>query len=143
MFLSDGCVAMASLNGVGSWHDARVDTLMQIDHRLRHLDPRFVIAVDTGFASSERKIRVLNEVELSKLSLADAVRARTAGEYLTRLRIAAEWGIAGLHKAWHILVLRGYADDPIQRTVLSEVCVRLHNLRCREMNICQIRSVFE
>jgi hypothetical protein len=22
------------------------------------------------------------------------------------------------------------------------VCVRLHNLRCREMHICQIRNVF-
>lgn len=131
------------MNGIGSWHDARVDVLLDIDHRLQHLDEQFVVAVDTGFASSKRKIRVLNEVELSKLSLGDQARARTAGEYLTRLRIAAEWGIGGLHKAWHILVLRGYADDPTHRAVYSEVCVRLHNLRCRVMGICQIRNVFD
>jgi len=127
---------------MGSWHDARVELMLDIDGVLQLLDPKFLVAVDTGFAGSARKIRALTEIELSCLSLTNRNKAITAGEFLTRLRIAAEWGIAGLHKAWHVLVLRGYADDPTYRAIYSEVCIRLHNLRCREMNICQIRNVF-
>lgn len=95
LFLSDGCIAAATVNGVGTWHDSRFEFLLDIDGLLHHLPPEYLIAVDTAFPGSARKIRGLSETELGTFSLQDQAKARTAHEYLAKLRVAAEWGIGG------------------------------------------------
>lgn len=127
---------------VGSWHDTRIEHFLNIDNILTYLPPQYKIAVDTGIVASARKIRSLSDTELGALSAQQASAARTAGTLLARIRTAAEWGVGGIHNAWRILRLPGAADDPQGRVILAEVCIRLHNLRCRVMDVCQIRNVF-
>ena len=95
MFLSDGCVAAASINGVGTWHDCRVEVLLNIDHLLEHLPPKFLVAVDTGLPASARKIRGLSETELGTLTGDTRQKALTAHTLIAQLCVAAEWGVGG------------------------------------------------
>lgn len=80
---------------MGSWHDTRIEHFLNIDAILAHLPPQYKVAVDTGIVASARKIRSLNETELSALSEAQASAARTAGTLLAKIRCAAEWGVGG------------------------------------------------
>jgi len=142
LFLSDGCIGGAVINGVGTWSDMRLEPLLGIDQLLAHLPPQYLVAVDIGLPSTPRLIRGLSETELGAIPLARHAPARSAHSYLAKLRVAAEWGISGLYKEWAILVMKGYADDPVKRALYTEVCMRLHNVRCRLMDRSQIRTVF-
>ena len=71
---------------------------MDIDGVLAHLDPKYKVAVDTGFPGSLRKIRGLSETEMGTMTLQERSAALTAHEYLAKLRVAAEWGIGGSQK---------------------------------------------
>jgi hypothetical protein len=127
LFWVDGCVGGAVINGAGSWHDAKLE---------------FYLQVDTAFQSTTRKIRGLREQELRNLNAAQRSAALTAHALLAKIRVAAEWGIGGIHKCWRVLNHPLPSDDPIRRSLLGEACIRLWNLRCRTMGISQIRTVF-
>ncbi len=155
--MADGCIAAGVINAAGSWHDARLETLLSLTERLAYLPEWYLIAVDVAFATSSRLIRGLRESEMREMSAQDRALALTAHALLAKIRVAAEWGIAGtsllpehhivmdvigLNNAWQILARRQPSDDPVGRRIISEVCHRLHNLRCRLMDTCQIRTVF-
>ena len=142
MFLTDGCIGACLTNTPGSWHDGRLERFLDIDQLMQHLPPQYKVAVDTAFGSSARKIRGLTESELGHMSNLERSLALTSHSILASLRVAAEWGNAGLKNCWRILLQPGEADDPIKRGSIAEIVVRLHNLRCRVMNVCQITNVF-
>ncbi|RPA83739.1 hypothetical protein BJ508DRAFT_317665 [Ascobolus immersus RN42] len=64
-------------------------------------------------------------------------------EELVSARQAAEWGMQCLQGAFSRLKVPMPADDAMYRSLLIEVCVRLHNLRANRIGLNQIRTFYE
>ena len=79
---------------------------------------------------------------MNTLSRRQGAVAATAMSRLAELRVASEWGIGGICQCWNILKRPVPADDPISGSMRWELGVRLYNIRCRLLSVCQIRRVF-
>jgi hypothetical protein len=138
----DGTIAAAVFNAPGSWHDAHLNQFLDLEQIMQHLDGEYKIAADSAFRSSPRCVRMLRETELNGMSNSEISQAQTAASRLAALRVASEWGISGVTNAFRVLRTAMPADDPVERKILWETCLRLFNVRCRLMDVCQIRTVF-
>jgi len=118
------------INGVGTWSDMRLEPLLSIDTLLAHLPPQYLIAVDIGLASTPRLIRGLSETELGAIPLAAQSAARTSHHYLAKLRVSAEWGIAGMK------LMKNFSA---KHSALQRVGHFAHERVCRRS--CQARHV--
>jgi hypothetical protein len=139
----DGCIGAAVVNAPGAWHDGHLDEILDLETSLKHLDPKYKMAADSAFKSTPRYVRILRETELNLLSNSERSAAVTAATKLSSLRVAAEWGIGGLTNCFRVLRTMMPSDDPVRRKVQWETCMRLFNVRCRLMHVCQIRNVYK
>jgi len=142
VFLVDGTIAMAIVNAPGTWHDARVFSEGKVWQHLFEYPPHLSICGDTAFgADKPQLIRVLSETELATMSPRRRERLKAINAVLSGVRVASEWGIAALFRAFNIL------NTPIaswqRRGYIKLLCVHLFNVRTRTMGVNQIRAVFE
>ena len=142
LFDMDGCVCRYVVNINGARHDAFISMTLDLETALRQYPCHIKCAGDTAFGTSARLVRPLSETELNALNdNALQSQARTACNNLSSVRIASEWTIGGIVRAFPKLSFMP-ADDPVLRMILWETCVRLHNLRCRRMGVSQVRNCF-
>jgi hypothetical protein len=139
--LFDGNYAAAVLNYIGSGHDARLCSWLNLSHQMNHLDLSFIIAGDTAFGTSPRMIRPLSEDEYVG-DTNEISSYTTASMILSSFRIASEWGIGSIQKTFQILKKSLPIDDLEFGWIVWEVCLRLSNARNRLLRIGQVGTVF-
>ena len=108
---------------------------MSADNCFRYPDHIRVLG-DTAFGTSNRLVRPLSETEIAILPPLLASQAKAIGNFVSSIRIAAEWGVGSITNSFQILRYLP-ADDPVKRATLWEVAIRLQNLRCRSMGVSE------
>ena len=109
--LYDGTFGGTIVNFIGTAHDSRLASVLNVDEALSHLDPSFLITGDSAFATSPRVVRSLTREDHSmappelRSNLADCM------EILSILHVSAEWGVGGVENVFHILQEPLPADD--------------------------------
>ena len=140
--LFDGTYGPAVLNYIGSAHDAKLASLLNINSMLSHLHPTFMLISDSAFGTSSRVVCPMTEGEMRSLNSVQLSEAATAASLLSLLRECSEWGIGGVENTFQILREALPADDLAFGWMVWETCLRLFNVRVRLMGKGQTFSVY-
>jgi hypothetical protein len=132
----DGTIIHSTYNAPGSTPDSAIAS--EAYRQVKQLPREFTILADSAFARQGGRIVTTQAMEL--LSARPQLRARN--KQIASIRVAAEWGNAGLQAAWLRLTEELPTYDLFRRTLIS-VCLHLHNFRTRVDNISQIRTVYD
>lgn len=103
---------------------------------------------DTAFPRGSRSIEGRIKAPLkenAKLPRDPEARTRLLqfNRQLLSCRQAAEWGMRTLQGSFGRLRIPLQVLDPVERSELLEICVRLHNVRSSMVGINQIRNTYE
>ena len=147
VFAPDGCIAHARMNYPGSYHDVRAMGDLRENLLTEEWLPRpFSIIADSAFPHTGefegRIITPLKTDELERINVADINDRRRYELSVKRVRVAVEWGNAGLKKVWRQLSLKLPFDEVYRSEILTAV-VFLHNFRVRTTALSQIATVYE
>ena len=139
LFLADGTVGWAVL-GEGAYHDNNLYT--ELDLWLhRNCPPDLRVMGDSAFTRSRHMIRPFTEQELGAIrSAADLARASAYNRRISRVRIAAEWGVKDV-KRFSVFDSK-FPTDPATAKLTWACAVMLHNLVARVEDISQTRNAF-
>lgn len=145
VFTPDGCIAWASFNCPGSWHDADVSRSLY-DILLSDRTPgAFALAADTAFPrNDEMRAKIITPMKIDEeLSEDSAVATQQllTHRQVVRVRQAAEWGMHTLQAAFPRLKCTILWDPPNNHNFLS-VVLHLFNYRTRTVGLNQTRSVY-
>jgi len=110
---------------------------------LEHLHIRYKVVADSGFASNRRVLRPARLEELTNVGNAQNRAAlQEASTVISAIRESSEWAINSLKKLFAQLGLLPSQDDLLRLTII-QCCLHLHNVRVREMEMGQVRRVYE
>jgi hypothetical protein len=145
VFTPDGCIAWASYNCPGSWHDSRV-SLRLYDLLLSDRTPgAFALASDTAFnRGEEMRGKIVTPMKVDELFSDDPTIAAQQLEQhrqVVRVRQAAEWGMHTLQAAFPRLKSMITWHPPSNRDLLGLI-FHLFNYRTRRVGLNQTRSVY-
>ena len=146
VFAPDGCLVFARMNCPGSQHDARaMGELRDMLLNPEELPGPFGLLADSAFphvGTFEGKIETpLRADELARIPEGIRGTERQHGRDVSSVRVAAEWGMAGIKNVWQQLKKNLTYDDMLRKDILLAI-VHLHNFRVRSTEISQIRTVF-
>ena len=142
-----GDIISCHLNCPGSWHDARV--ALPIYEQLRDKTPDgFYLVADTAFPKGTNEIsgRIMSPLKSRNRITGTEDEIEEALAYnreLLSYRQTAEWGNRSLQGSFGRLRIPLEIGHSERRGNLLDICVRLHNLRCRTVGINQIREVYK
>jgi hypothetical protein len=134
------------VNAPGSWHDSNV--ARPIYALLREKTPNgFFLIADSAFprlgAGDAQKIKVpLKSGARIRGTRQEIERIKQESMEVTIARQAVEWGMRALQGCWSRLYMPLDTHDAEGRARLLHICMRLHNVRTRMVEINQIRSVY-
>lgn len=126
--LTNGLIAFGTFNCPGSWTDAKAEMFMNLSSALERMPPDYFVVADKGFKETSRIVGPLRKAKARRLSGIPLARAKAISKELSKIRIAVEWGFAGL-KNWFHLLNQPLPQDRYQRFQVIEVCCRLWNVR--------------
>ena len=141
-FCLDGTISFHIIDCPGGWHDGRIfDRAYDFVYSL----PEGVwILGDSAFPRIPGKLeRCRKRSEHLPSNRLQAERQLQLETFVSSIRMRSEWGIKDIKKSWRIFDRPLPSDDEVKRKKIWTVCLRLHNLRQREMQIGQIGTVFE
>ncbi|EFP76083.2 uncharacterized protein PGTG_02524 [Puccinia graminis f. sp. tritici CRL 75-36-700-3] len=145
-FAPDGTLIYAVLNTPGPWYDSYIaEPLYQ--KLLNNTPLGYRVISDTAFPRKGARLqgRILAPTKRGeKMPSSDSEFAhkKVLNEQLVCARQAAEWGMHSIQGSFARIKLPLPADDHQFRTDVLQVICRLHQIRCREVQINQTRSVY-
>lgn len=150
VFLSvpDGTICYASINCLGSWHDALVaQRLLPI---LLLLPLEVKACADTAFPHSQKFAGVIltplkdDERQRAHRSLSpDAyVELLERNLQVIRIRVGSEWTNHSVSSCFARLQLPLPADRHAYRSNVIETCIRLHNFRTNVTGLGEVRKYY-
>ena len=146
-FAPDGTVIHTILNAPGSWHDSNIAE--RLYSKLMHETPAgYRIISDTAFPRCTNR---LDHRTLAPKKKGDKLpdcpvefaQLRILNDQLVSARQAAEWGMRAIQGSFSRLKLPLPGTDHEFRAEVLELCVRLHQVRCRSVKINQTHHVYE
>jgi hypothetical protein len=147
LFVPVGDIIACHLNCPGSWHDARV--ALPIYAKLRDNTPDgYYLVSDTAFPKGTQDINghIISPLKSRNWITGTESEIEEALAYnceLLSYRQTAEWGNRSLQGSFGRLRIPLEIGNADRRGNLMEICVRLHNLRCRRVGINQIQEVYK
>ena len=146
VFAPDGCIVFARLNCPGSQHDVRaMGELRDILLNDEEFPRPFGVQADSAFPHvgffRGRVETPLKSNELARIPEELRAAARRYRTQLSGVRVAVEWGMAGIKNVWGQLQKLLPYDDVFRANILLCV-VYMHNFRVRTVELSQIRSTF-
>jgi len=141
-----GPIIAAHVNALGSWHDSRVARPIYLKLRDR-TPPEFYLVADTAFPRGTSQIAGRIRAPLKSGDRVPGTHAEVQAtmdfdRQLLSYRQTAEWGNRTLQGSFGRLRIPLEVKHAERRADLLEICMRLHNLRCRRVGFNQIRSVY-
>jgi hypothetical protein len=125
------------LNTPGSWNDARLFRDSNLVNSLATaLGPQHFVIADSIFPSDGPNVKRC----LKQNQMPSSEEEKLFYEELVSARQSAEWGMRGLQAAWPRLKSRFWWEQKGLRQKVLSIGVHLHNYRCREVGLNQIRS---
>ena len=142
-----GEIIYACLNAPGSWHDSRVARPLY-DMLAETLPEGYYFVSDTAFPQGSGrcpgKIRAPLHAGSSLPNDPEELSQVIAfNRQLVSYRQSVEWGMWALQGAFGRLRVPLPIGDICFRQDLLEICVRLHNVRVRNVGINQILNVYQ
>jgi hypothetical protein len=146
-FAPDGTAIHAILNAPGSWHDSNIAERLY-GQLMNNTPPGYRVISDTAFPRCTDRLdyRILAPMKRGD-RLPDCpiefARLKVLNEQLVSARQAAEWGMRAIQGSFSRLKLPLPASDHEFRAEVLELCVRLHQVRCRSVRINQTQIVYQ
>jgi len=146
VFALDGTIIKARYNMPGSWHDSRVARpLYQLLIDPVRTPAPYALVADTAFP---RKSQALQGKIITPRKVGDAYAANLSiaaqdayNSDVTKARQGVEWGMHSLQSQFARLHMQLPYDPPYTRRLLRLI-FHLFNLRCRCVQLNQIRTVY-
>lgn len=145
-YMSSGVIIACKLNAPGSWHDSRI--ARGIYEKLRTETPEgYYLVTDTAFPRGTDQIwgRIRAPIKDGTRLPADPAERHQLLAFdrqLLSYRQTAEWGNRALQGTFGRLRVPLQVNYAELRGDLLEICMRLFNLRTREVGHNQIQSVY-